>query len=63
MEIFILLLILGYFLPAIVAGARGKVNSGGIFVGNLFLGWTLLGWVILLVMACSTSIVDLNSKK
>src|ERR1700680_252039 len=42
-----------YFLPAIVASARGHHNSGSIFVLNLFLGWTLIGWVIALAMACS----------
>jgi len=40
-----------YFLPAIIAFARGKRDAGAILVLNLFLGWTAIGWVIALVWA------------
>jgi Superinfection immunity protein len=40
-----------YFLPAIVAFARSKRDSGAILVLNLLLGWTAIGWVIALVWA------------
>lgn len=42
---------LGYFLPAVIAKVRGKRNMGAIFALNLFLGWTLVGWVIAFVWA------------
>jgi len=40
-----------YFAPTIVAGSRGKNNTGAIFILNLFLGWCLIGWVVALVWA------------
>jgi RsiW-degrading membrane proteinase PrsW (M82 family) len=33
-----------YFLPAIIARARRKPNSGKVFILNLLLGWTAVGW-------------------
>jgi len=45
--------LLFYFLPALVAAKRGHRNATSIFVLNLLLGWTLLGWVIALVWAFS----------
>lgn len=42
-----------YFLPTILAAARGHQSAGGILVLNLLLGWTLLGWIVALVWACS----------
>ena len=48
--ILILLVAIGlYFLPTIIAGARGKRNTLAIFVLNLLLGWSFIGWVIALV--------------
>ena len=41
-----------YFLPAIVAQARGHRQNNAITIVNLFLGWTLLGWVLSLAWAC-----------
>ena len=49
--IVLLLLLVGYFLPFIIALARKHVDSTAIFVLNLFLGWTFFGWVIALVWA------------
>ena len=41
--------LLVYFLPSIIALARGHQNALAIFVLNLLLGWTFLGWVAALV--------------
>ena len=40
-----------YFLPSIVAFARGKRDTASIVLLNFFLGWTMIGWVIALVWA------------
>jgi hypothetical protein len=40
-----------YFLPAIIAFAKGKRDSLAIFLLNLFLGWSVIGWVVALVWA------------
>ena len=41
----VLLVLILYFIPAIVAGSRGHPNSGAISALNLLLGWTFVGWV------------------
>ena len=38
-----------YFLPTIIAMARGKRNALAIFFLNLLLGWTFIAWAIALV--------------
>jgi hypothetical protein len=38
-----------YFLPTMIAVARGHRNALPIFILNLFLGWTFLGWIVALV--------------
>ena len=38
-----------YFLPTIIAMARGKRNALAIFAMNLLLGWSFIGWAIALV--------------
>jgi hypothetical protein len=55
MGILVLLLLALYFIPTIVAFARGRHNKGAILVLNLFLGWSVIGWVISLVWAVSSS--------
>lgn len=50
----LLVVILGivfYFLPTIIARSRAKRNLGAIFALNLLLGWCLIGWVVSLVWA------------
>ena len=42
-----------YFLPTLLAGMRGHQNVTAIAVLNIFLGWTFLGWVAALVWACT----------
>ena len=47
-------LILGvllYFLPWLVAATNKKKNAQAIGALNLLLGWTLVGWVVALVWA------------
>jgi hypothetical protein len=40
-----------YFLPSIIALARGKRDIFAIFLLNLFLGWSVIGWVVALIWA------------
>ena len=53
--VLIVLGIIFYFIPALVAQNNNHAQTGAIFALNLFLGWTLLGWVIALVWACMKS--------
>ncbi len=52
--VFLLLAVL-YFVPTIIAFARGVRNAGSVLVVNLFLGWTLVGWVVALAMAARST--------
>lgn len=45
----LLLAVLLYFLPGLIASNRRHHNAVAIGVFNLFLGWTVLGWVLALV--------------
>lgn len=49
----VLLFILLYFTPSIVAFSNKKSNTTAIVVLNFFLGWSLIGWIIALVWAVS----------
>lgn len=53
MEILVLLLV-GHFLPSIIALARGHHNGFAIFLTNLLLGWTLIGWVVALIWSTTS---------
>ncbi len=46
-----LILLVLYFLPALVAVERRVPNVGSVVVINAFLGWTVIGWVVALAMA------------
>lgn len=56
MEIFFLLFIvidiIIYFIPSMVADCRNLKEKTQILILNLFLGWTIIGWVVALVWAC-----------
>ena len=41
--------LLVYFLPVVIAVVRGHQNTAAIFILTLLLGWTFLGWVAALV--------------
>lgn len=45
----VLIMILPYFAPAIVAFARGHHQKWAILVLDVLLGWTFIGWVGALV--------------
>jgi len=45
--------VLIYFLPTIVALSRGHLSALAIFFLNLLLGWTLIGWLIAFVWSCT----------
>lgn len=47
-------IIIGYFLPTIIALLRSKKNKGSIIVVNVFLGWSIIGWVVALAWACGS---------
>ena len=51
MEIALVVGLILYFIPTIVAGIREKQNGMAITMLNLFLGWTFIGWVVALVWA------------
>lgn len=45
-----------YFVPCLVASRRNHNNAMPIFVVNLFLGWTFLGWVVSMAWAMSANV-------
>lgn len=47
----IIVLLVLYFLPTILAWARSAKGMDGVLIINLFLGWTFVGWVIALAWA------------
>jgi hypothetical protein len=51
-----LVLLVCYFIPAIVASCRHHDATGQIIVLNIFLGWTFTGWVIALVWASTNDL-------
>lgn len=58
----LLLMLVIYFLPTILAINRGIEPKGGVFVVNLFLGWTFLGWVGALAWAVSAKSYSVKNK-
>ena len=48
-SLILLIVILVYVLPSIVA--IGRERSGGPIILNLFLGWTVVGWFVALAWA------------
>jgi hypothetical protein len=58
----LLILLVIYFLPTIIAWRRRKVSLVLFGLWNFLFGWTVIGWFILLIKSLSTSIQDqLNS--
>lgn len=51
--IMLVVLIVLYMLPSIIANSREHIQTGPITVLNLLLGWTLLVWVICLAWSFS----------
>ncbi|EPY7042218.1 superinfection immunity protein [Klebsiella pneumoniae] len=54
--ILFLILLVVYFIPAIIASNRKHSNSGAIACLNIFLGWTFIGWVVALVWAFTDNV-------
>lgn len=53
--LFIVILgLLFYFLPAIIAARRKHPQLKSIELLNIFLGWTFLGWIAALAWSCSS---------
>lgn len=46
-------MVIGYFLPAIIAVLRGHPQTGPIAIITIFLGWTGIGWIIALAWSAS----------
>ena len=42
-----------YFLPTVIALARGHHNGFAIFLTNLLLAWTFIGWLVALIWSCT----------
>jgi predicted membrane channel-forming protein YqfA (hemolysin III family) len=55
MGIYLVLIVL-YFLPALISIERNHNNRLAIIVLNIFGGWTFIGWLISLVWACTNNI-------
>jgi len=53
-----LLVLIFYFLPAIIACERRAQKSGMIFLINLALGWTVLGWIAAAIWAATDSVAE-----
>ncbi len=45
-----------YFLPSIIALARGKRDLLAIFLLNFFLGWSVIGWFVALIWAAKNDL-------
>jgi hypothetical protein len=52
----ILIIILLYFLPTIIAFYRGKSNWLAIMLVNLFFGWSFIGWFVALIWAVTKDV-------
>jgi len=47
----LIVILISYFIPTIIALIRKHRDATAIFILNLFLGWSLIGWIISLVWA------------
>lgn len=57
---YVIIYLVIYFLPTIVAFLNKKVNAVSIMLVNIFLGWTIIGWIVALVWAFSIQQIDLD---
>lgn len=49
----LLVALLVYFLPTVIALTRGHLSALAIFVLNLLLGWTVIGWLFAFIWSCT----------
>lgn len=54
--IFVIIAVVGYFLPYIIAERKNHHRKATIGLLNLFFGWTLIAWLLLLVWALDENI-------
>ena len=54
--IVLIILLVAYFIPGIVASVRHVPNQASVWIINIFLGWTLVGWVVALAMAARSQL-------
>ena len=53
---FLILMVLLYFLPTILAIVRHPTHDPfGIFLVNFFLGWTVIGWWVAFIWALAAN--------
>lgn len=50
-EFLVVFLVVGYFVPAVVAGLRHHRHTAAIAALDVLLGWTVIGWIAALVWA------------
>nr|UVN10887.1 MAG: superinfection immunity protein [Bacteriophage sp.] len=55
---FLIIIVLVYFIPFLVAHMRNHKAKLAIFMANLFLGWILLPWVFILIWACNSNVKE-----
>ena len=60
---FLIIIVLVYFIPFLVAHMRGHKAKLAIFMANLFLGWVLLPWVFIFVQSQETVVWFGNKPK
>ncbi len=58
--IIILVAVIAYWTPAVIAWIRHVPNAGSVTVINAFLGWTFIGWIVALAMACRSNPPQVN---
>lgn len=46
-------ILIGYFIPTVIAMFRGVKSSGAVAALNILLGWTVIGWIAALLWAMS----------
>ncbi len=54
----IIIFILAYLAPWLLAKMRQTRNSGQVFMVTVFFGWTFIGWAIAFVMAMSNNVEE-----
>lgn len=47
-------LVVGYFLPALIATIKGRPNKGAIWALNILGGWTVVGWIIAFIWSLTS---------
>lgn len=45
----LVLFVILYFIPGIIASIRGHHDAAAIWVTNLLLGWIIIGWIVALI--------------